>query len=202
MPQAKRYYGKLTGPMVDPRFGKMPKGRVVPLDEKTYDRWFSHGAIEEASEKDYDEFIKKREEEALGPRRSDLQKLALERSSLWDTSTHRDAMTSSPEGLKRAMDAGVPLVNLEQLRDESGMPLDSGAKVDQILEARSRLATRDPLREHAQASTSGGGSHYYTPAPLNDPNADVKTLASGELDHKQAPTITGEESKRSKKKDD
>jgi hypothetical protein len=180
------FYAKMLSPQVNARFGKMAEGRIVPLDEETYQRWEGLGLVEASSEKAYTDYREKRASAGGGGEKGTrLRELAAQRSAEWDVATNRDALTAPPEALDRSRKAGRPLVNVDQLRDEDGMPLQPDAKIDEILEGRKRLQERDPLREHTQSSVFGGGSHYYTPAPLNAPDADVKTLASGELDHAQ-----------------
>lgn len=175
-------YVKILEPTVSTRFGKLAAGRIVPVEDDMAEGWKGLGISEMSSEAAYTKARDERQEKAGGGERgAALRDLSAQKSALWDVSTHRDAMTSPEEGLKAAVEAGVPLVNLGMLKDDDGHPLQSDASVKDIMDARSLLQERDPLRDHAQASTSGGGSHYYTPSPLNDPTADVKVLADGSM---------------------
>lgn len=175
-------YVKMLEPHVDPRFGKLAAGRIVPLTPDMYDRWSGLGLVEDASEKEYKDYQEKRVTDAAGgPRGAKLRELAAQRSAQWDTATHRDALTAPEENLKVAMKEGRPLVNVDQLKDADGLPLQPDAKLNEILEARSRLQERDPLRDHTQSSVNGGGSHFYTPKPLGSVSAEE--LATGMHDH-------------------
>lgn len=161
-------YVKMTHAHADARYGKLAPGRVLQLPRDVADRWASVGLVADATEAAY---TKQREQKQgkVDSREEAFARLNNRGAELWDVSTHRDALTAPREGLERARAAGIPLVNTDMLRDEDGVPLDPDASVDEIMEARANLHpdAQSPLTAHSQASTSGGGSHYDMPMPLN-----------------------------------
>jgi hypothetical protein len=184
----------MTQPHVEVGFGKLRPGQVLRVDPDRADRWMVAGIAEASSEGAYNKF---REARAQGIEDRQGAFSALNRddkAALWDVSTHRDVLTAPEDGLRRAMEAGVPLVNMGSLRTEDGLPLAADASIEQILEARAALhpGVMSPLTEHEMASTSGGGSHYDMPLPLNPAARDTERTIRENERNRQSDTFLKE----------
>lgn len=164
-------YVKMVRPQADATYGKMRPGQVLCVDTDRADRWIAAGLAEPSDEAAHTAWKDERAEriESREGAYSALNREGSGSMALWDVSTHRDALSAPEAGLRAAREAGVPLVNLGRLRNMDGLPIDPDASIEDILEARANLHpdVLDPLTAHEQASTSGGGSHYSTPMPLN-----------------------------------
>jgi hypothetical protein len=162
------YYVKMLQPHADARYGKLAVGKVVALDKGRAERWVAVGVAESSSKTAYEKQGEQKQRRA-DDREVAFQRLNDNQAAYWDVSTHRDALTAPEEGLRRAFEGGVPLVNVDALRDEDGMPLQPDASIEEIVEARKNLHPdlEGVLTAHERSSIQGGGSHYDMPMPLN-----------------------------------
>jgi hypothetical protein len=187
-------YVQMTEPHFEVGYGKLRVGQIVRADPDRADRWMSAGLAEKASKSDYEKFRNDRVETA-NSREAAFSSLNRDnRAALWDVSTHRDALSAPEEGLRAAREAGIPLVNVSRLRSEDGLPLAEDAEIEEILEARANLhpGIHSPLTEHAAASTSGGGSHYDMPMPLNPQAREQEKLIRENERNAQSATFLKE----------
>jgi hypothetical protein len=163
-------YVELTEPHVDKRFGKLAPGRVVGVDSAAAGRWVRAGIARKVSERAHE---KHREERVQsGDRRiAAMEALNDPDAELWDVN-YRNAATAPPENLRRAMDAGVPIMNPEALTDEEGIPLNRRASFEDVMAARENMAhpDDDPVFGHATSSVSGNRSHYQDREPTRMPD--------------------------------
>ena len=158
-------YVEMTEAQGDARYGKMEKGRVMMVSPEEAERWTRLGIAKNSSKSAFDRWNDKRND--VGDRRAAaINALNETDAAYWDVN-YRDAVHARPDNLRTGMDAGMMPVNLGSLTDEDGLPLPVDATFEDIMEARKRLQhpDADPIYGHTQASTSGGGSHYYTPVP-------------------------------------
>jgi len=162
-------YIQMTQAQADASYGKLQPGRILRVDQDRADRWITAGLAEPSDEGAYQQQLDARVETIKDREGRFAQLNRDDKAALWDVSTHRDALTAPEAGLRAAVEAGVPLVNLGRLRTPEGLPIDPDASVEEILEARQNLHPEllAPLTSHERASTSGGGSHYDMPMPLN-----------------------------------
>lgn len=162
-------YVQMTRPHVEVGYGKIAAGDILRVSKDRAERWLGGGLAEESNEGAYTKF-RDAKYGARADKNSAFDALNRDRSGdLWDVSTHRDAMTAPEAGLRRAVEAGIPLVNMAALRTEDGLPLSKDASVEEILEARARVhpEVTGVLTAHERSSVQGGGSHYDMPMPLN-----------------------------------
>lgn len=163
MAEKETCYVEVVEPSVHARFGKLYKGRHLLVDAATAERWKNVGLAKDSTEAKHKKFQDDRQK-ALDER-YDAGVQATQDSALWDVATHRDVLTAPEEGLKRALEAGVPLVNVDRLTtvDDEGrvVPLKKGATLSEMLDARLHMGDEDPLHGHERSSVQGGGSHFY-----------------------------------------
>ena len=163
------YYMKMTVDQVNARLGKLPRGRVVALPLEQARAFLMAGVAEQVSSAEYEQQTQQKRDAISGRQQAFLR--LNQGADLWDVSTHRDVLTASEEGLRRAYDAGMPLANLQYLRDANGDPLDQDADIEDIIEARNTLHPNEvfPQEAHDRSSVMGGGSHFQIqggPQPL------------------------------------
>lgn len=169
MPDEPFQYIQMVRAQSDAQYGKLEAGRIMRVDNDRANRWITAGIAEKSDEGAYTKFREARAE-TISNREGAFSALNRDdRAALWDVSTHRDALSAPEAGLRAAVEAGIPLVNLGALRTPEGLPLDPEASIEEILEARNNLHPDavGVLTAHERASTSGGGSHYDMPMPLN-----------------------------------
>jgi hypothetical protein len=169
-PQLNVFYMRLTADQVDARLGKMKRGQVIAVPRDMAERYLMAGIAEQVSSGEYEQQIAQKQE-GITARQQAFTSLN-QAHALWDVSTHRDVLTASEDGLRAAYDAGMPLVNLEHLKDEHGLPLTQDADIEQIIEARNLLHpnAQFPFQAHDRSSVMGGGSPFSVqggPQPLN-----------------------------------
>ncbi len=163
-PQSEAIYVEITNPSVDARFGKLAPGRIVPVSEAQATRWVTVGIAKPSSESAYND--QKEHQSEVGDKRvAALNALNGEASALW-TPQYRDAVLADPENLQRAMDSGMTITNLDALVDDDGIPLDSTASHEDIMNARENIQHPDAgIDAHTSSSLTGNRSHYTEPVP-------------------------------------
>jgi hypothetical protein len=166
------YYMRLNQDQVDARLGKLRRGQVVQLDRAKATRWAMAGIADQVSSGEFDD-MRERRSKKMSARQDALRNLN-EQAGMWDVSTYRDVLTAPEAGLRAAYERGIPLVNIQQLRDEDGDPLPADASIEEILEARlwTHPDLTAPFAAHDNSSVMGGGSPYRSnvpsgPMPLN-----------------------------------
>lgn len=163
LPDLPVFYMKMNEANVDARMGKMQRGKVYPMTQDMATRFLMAGIAEQVGRGEYDN-QRQGQQDRLSQRQQAFLQLN-QAHALWDTSTHRDVLTAPEDGLRRAYEAGMPLSNLDYLRDEDGQALTQDASIEQILEARQLLSVNAqfPLQAHDRSSVQGGGSHFTNP---------------------------------------
>jgi hypothetical protein len=166
------FYMKLNQDQVEARLGKMRRGQVVAVDRDMATRLALAGVADQVSKSDFDD-RRERRQDKMSKRQAAMRSLN-DQAAMWDVATYRDVLTASEKGLRTAFAAGMPLVNIHQLRDEDGDPLSPDADIEEILEARqwNHPDLVAPFAAHDRSSVMGGGSPYVQntpsgPMPLN-----------------------------------
>lgn len=171
--QLPQFYMRMTEANVDARMGKLSPGQIVVLPEDKALRWLNAGVAVQTNVHEYEE---------QQDRKSQQSSAAQERframndgHAMWDVSTYRDVLTAPEHGLRLAYEAGIPLVNIHQLRDENGFPISPEADIEEILDARDLLHPDGvaPLAAHHRSSVMGGGSPYGEAEPLSPQHRDT-----------------------------
>lgn len=160
------YYMKVNQNQVDARLGKLRAGQVVQLDREKATRWAMAGIAEQVSSGEFDD-MRERRGKKISARQEAMRSLN-EQAGMWDVATYRDVLTAPEAGLRAAYERGIPLVNLQQLRDEDGDPLPPDATIEEILDARQWMHPDlvAPFAAHDRSSVMGGGSPYQSNVPM------------------------------------
>lgn len=167
------YYMKMIAPNVDARIGKMPEGKIFPMDAEKATRYLTARVAVQVSE---DEFLDQQERKSQKATAAQNAYRAInEGGAVWDVATYRDVLTAPESGLRIAHERGIPLINVHMLRDEDGDVLPPDADIDDILDARALLHPDmvAPFAAHDRSSVMGGGSPYTSnlnpggPMPLS-----------------------------------
>lgn len=185
MPDTEVVYLKFNQPIADADHGKIRKGAVLAMPADRATRMKTIGVAEDASESEYKSYRDERSQNVAGrnDKQAEFDALNAQKAADWDTSTARDVTMAPESGLRRAHEQGR-LVNTNLLKDEDGNVLPQDASLEQILDARNRLAFQEsPLTAHERSSVQGGGPHLrpafggdVIPANVGDTLGGVQPL--------------------------
>lgn len=200
-------YVRMSMSTGDADLGKLAEGSVIAVTAAQAERFKRVGIATASTEAAFKNYQEKREKVAHREHGAQAQFDALNQaqSDDWDTSTTRDVTMAPDAGIRRAFEQGR-LVNTALLRDPDGNVLPQDATLEQILEARHRLAKPESeLTAHDRSSVQGGGPHTSPAfAPVNAGttlegraplNAKSQKLSPGQLGN--GPTEPEEKGRKS-----
>lgn len=198
-PKIDLYYMRMTDDQANARLGKLKRGQVVALGLDQARAFLSAGVAEQVSSAEYEQ-QQERRRQSVSARQEAFFRLNAG-DALWDVSTHRDVLTASDMGLRAAYDAGMPLANLQYLKDADGNELTQDSDIEEILEARATQLhpyEQFPQEAHDKSSVMGGGSHFGVqggPQPLTPKYREfAQRLAAAEpFSHQQHAVAADEE---------